>query len=114
MKGTNIGEFEELVLLVVLALGEDAYSVALAKEIEKVSKRKVVHSVVHAALTRLEKKGFVTSVMGEATEARGGRRKRIYSVTASGVATLEKIKAQRDYLWSNVTATQIKQAYDIG
>ncbi|MEM9327015.1 MAG: PadR family transcriptional regulator [Bacteroidota bacterium] len=114
MKGTNIGEFEELVLLVVLAKGEEAYSVALAKEIEHVSQRKVVHSVVHAALTRLEKKGFVTSSMGEATEARGGRRKRIYTVTASGIGTLEKIKAQRDQLWRNVSAAQIRRAYDIG
>ena len=113
MKGTNIGEFEEMVLLVVLSLGQEAYSVGIAKEIAHVAQRKVVHSVVHAALTRLEKKGFVTSQMGKATEERGGRRKRIYSATGAGVRTLEKIKAQRDYLWNNVTAEQIKQAHDI-
>ncbi len=111
MKGTNLGEFEELVLLVVISKGTDAYSVALAREIESVSGRKVVHSVVHAALSRLEKKGFVTSEMGAATEERGGRRKRIYSVTAAGMGTLEKIKAQRDKLWSVITPAQITKAY---
>ncbi len=111
MKGTNLGEFEELVLLVVIGNPDTAYSVAIAKEINRVTNRKAVHSVVHASLTRLEKKGFVKSKMGEASESRGGRRKRMYSITASGMRVLQAIKSQRDQLWSMVSPIQISNAY---
>lgn len=99
MKGTNLGEFEELVLLIVVAKPDDAYSVAIAKEIERVTGRKVVHSVVHASLSRLLKKGLVDSKMGDATAERGGRRKRMYSVSAAGMKALELAKSHRDELW---------------
>ena len=111
MKGTNLGEFEELVLLTVVAKPEDAYSVAIAKEINRVAKRKVVHSVVHAALDRLGKKGFVKSAMGAATEARGGRRKRMYTITALGMRALQMVKSQRDQLWDMISPAQIAKAY---
>ena len=62
MKGTNLGEFEELVLLVVVALPQEAYSVAIADEIRVKAGRKVAHSVVHTALYRLEEKGFLKSL----------------------------------------------------
>ena len=59
MKGTNLGEFEEIVLLTIAALMEEAYSVAICDEIEKVTGRKVKLSVVHAVLNRLSEKGYV-------------------------------------------------------
>ena len=62
MKGTNLGEFEELVLLTVGILGAEAYSIAISNEINRVTKRKVSFAVVHSALNRLEEKGYVNSV----------------------------------------------------
>lgn len=100
MKGTNLGEFEEVVLLTIAALTDDAYSVAICDEIDRVTERKVKLGVVHAVLNRLEKKGFVKSELGEATKERGGRRKRFFSVTHAGKVALTKVKAQRDELWS--------------
>ena len=100
MKGTNLGEFEEVVLLTIAALTDDAYSVAICDEIDRVTERKVKLGVVHAVLNRLEKKGFVKSELGEATKERGGRRKRFFTVTHAGKVALTKVKAQRDELWS--------------
>ena len=102
MKGTNIGEFEELILLIVMANPEEAYSVAIAKELERLTNRSVVHSVVHTCLSRLEKKGLVDSKMGEATKERGGRRKRMFVVSSAGIKTLETAKSYRDELWSMI------------
>lgn len=102
MKGTNLGEFEELVLLIVVAKPDEAYSVAIAKEIDRITSRKVVHSVVHASLSRLLKKGFVDSEMGPATAERGGRRKKMFTVSKSGMLALELVKSQRDQLWGMI------------
>ena len=99
MKGTNLGEFEELVLLTIAALMEEAYSVAICDEIERITERKVKLGVVHAVVNRLEKKGFIKSHLGEATKVRGGRRKRFFTITHAGKATLHKVKEQRDQLW---------------
>ncbi len=67
MKGTNLGEFEELVLLTVGILGNDAYSLGICEEIKRITERTVSFPVVHSALNRLEEKGFVNSKMGGAT-----------------------------------------------
>ena len=102
MKGTNIGEFEELVLLTIAALHEGAYSVAICDELERVTDRKAKLGVVHAVLNRLEEKGLVKSELGEATNVRGGRRKRFYIISESGKAALLKAKEQRDVLWRSI------------
>ena len=81
MKGTNIGEFEELVLLTVAALMEEAYSVAICDELSNRTSRSVKLGVMHAVLSRLEEKGLVKSQLGEATKTRGGKRKRFYQLT---------------------------------
>ncbi|MGW8122865.1 PadR family transcriptional regulator [Roseivirga echinicomitans] len=108
MKGTNLGEFEEMVLLTTAALLSEAYSVAICDEIERVTGRKVKLGVVHSVLNRLEEKGFVNSQLGEATKVRGGRRKRYFEVTHTGRATLQKVKAQRDELWSLIPEFNLK------
>lgn len=102
MKGTNLGEFEELVLLTVAALVNDAYSVAICDELEKSTGRAGKLGVVHAVLNRLEEKGLVKSRLGEATNVRGGKRKRFYSVTSAGKAALLKAKEMRDDLWNRI------------
>lgn len=111
MRGTNLGEFEELVLLIVLAIPDDAYSVAIADAIREKTGRGAVHSVVHTSLHRLQEKGFVTSSMGEATAERGGRRKRMYTITASGMKALEVSKANRDQFWDMIPKTRIADIY---
>ena len=107
MKGTNLGEFEELVLLIVASIGENAYSVAIADEIKVRTSRSAVISVVHSALNRLTEKGFVSSLMSGATEDRGGRRKRIFSVTTNGMRALELSKSQRDELWKLIPKARL-------
>ena len=109
MKGTNLGEFEELVLLTIAALMSDAYSVAITDELEKHSGRVVKLGVVHSVLNRLEEKGLVKSKLGEATSARGGKRKRYYGVTNTGKAALIKSKELRDQLWSIIPEMALKR-----
>ncbi len=108
MKGTNLGEFEELVLLTIAALVNDAYSVAICDELEKHTGRTTKLGVVHAVLNRLEEKGFVKSKLGEATSARGGKRKRYYSVTNTGKSALIKSKELRDQLWNIIPRLSLK------
>ncbi|MEZ4993024.1 MAG: helix-turn-helix transcriptional regulator [Saprospiraceae bacterium] len=100
MKGTHLGEFEELVLLTIAALTTSAYSVAICEELEKHTGRKIRLGVVHAVLNRLEGKGFLNSCLGEPTNERGGRRKRFYELTNAGKAALLKAKELRDGLWA--------------
>ena len=109
MKGTNLGEFEELVLLTIAALVNDAYSVGICDELTKRTGRSVKLGVVHAVLNRLEEKGFVKSKLGESTSVRGGKRKRYYSVTNAGKAALIKAKEVRDELWSIIPEIAIKR-----
>ena len=109
MKGTNLGEFEELVLLTIAALMSDAYSVAITDELEKHTGRKVKLGVVHSVLHRLEEKGHVKSKLGESTSARGGKRKRYYGITNTGKAALLKSKELRDQLWSIIPEMALKR-----
>src|SRR5687768_6191030 len=97
-----LGEFEELVLTLVAALQDDAYGAAIAEEIERRLKREVTLSAVHVTLYRLEDKGYIRSKTGGATKERGGRRKRIYSITSAGMAMLKAMKETRIELWKMV------------
>jgi len=108
MKGTNLGEFEELVLLTVAALINDAYSVAICDELERHTKRPVKLGVVHAVLNRLEEKGLVKSKLGEATKVRGGKRKRFYAITVPGKAALVRSRDLREQLWNKIPTFALK------
>ena len=105
MKGTQLGEFEELVLLVVGILNGEAYGISILKDIEEHTGRKVTVSTIHTALYRLEEKGFVESFIGGASKARGGRSKRLYKVTAEGKAALATARQIRDRLWDLMPGT---------
>jgi PadR family transcriptional regulator PadR len=109
MKGTNLGEFEELVLLTIAVLVNDAYSVGICDQLEKHTGRTVKLGVVHSVLNRLEEKGYVKSSLGEATSVRGGKRKRYYSVTSAGKAALLKAKELRDDLWNMIPELSLKR-----
>ncbi len=104
-----LGEFEELVLTMVGILQEEAYGNAIVTEMRNRVGRQVNLSAVHVTLYRLEDKGLVKSVMGGATNVRGGRRKRIYQVTNAGLATLRAMKESRVELWKLIP--QLKISY---
>ena len=102
-----LGEFEELILTMVAALQEDAYGAAIAEEIESKMKRDVNLSAVHVTLYRLEDKGYIRSALGGGTKERGGRRKRIFSITNAGMAMLRAMKEARIDLWKLVPQLKI-------
>jgi PadR family transcriptional regulator PadR len=102
-----LGEFEELILTLVAALQDDAYGAAIADEIETRLKREVNLSAVHVTLYRLEDKGFIKSKMGGGTNERGGRRKRIFTITNAGLAMLKAMKEARVDLWKLVPQLKI-------
>ena len=107
MKRIYLGEFEEIVLLIVAVLGEDAYGVRITHEIIEQTKRNVRLNQVHSSLHRLEEKGMIISKMGNSTPERGGRRKRIFTITAFGQQTLAEMKTVRVRLW-NLLSTSMK------
>jgi DNA-binding PadR family transcriptional regulator len=102
MRRSDLGEFEEVVLLAVAALSPKAYSVLIAEELERETGNSVSTGAVHAALQRLEQKGYLTSQLGEATAERGGRRKRLFTVTALGGRVLSDVRAVRNRLWDRI------------
>ena len=99
MKKEYLGEFEELVLTMVGILQEDAYGNAIVNEIKDRLGRESNLSAVHVTLYRLEDKGYVKSTMGGATTTRGGRRKRIFTITNAGLSMLRSMKEARVDLW---------------
>jgi len=99
MKGSHIGEFEELVLLTVGVLQKNAYGIAIKDELKQRTKRKPSIGALHSALTRLENKGFLISWMEDATQDRRGRRKRFYSLTKYGVAILQQANEIRNEMF---------------
>ena len=103
-----LGEFEELVLTMVGILQEDAYGNAIVTEIKDRVGRDSNLSAVHVTLYRLEDKGLVKSSMGGSTNARGGRRKRIFTVTNSGLAMLRTMKEARMDLWKLIPQLKIQ------
>lgn len=110
MKEFQLGEFEEVVLLTVAVLFDDAYGVAIKKEIEERLGRGVSVGAMQSALRRMEKKGFLESRFGEPTSTRGGKRKRFFRVTPFGKKALEYVKDTRLSLWKSIP----RPAFDFG
>lgn len=102
MKQHSIGEFEELVLLMVAALHDEAYGVAILEGLESNLDKSLNISAVHVALKRMEDKGFVKSRFGGITEERGGRRKRYYVITALGKRILDEQYELRNSLYKRI------------
>ncbi len=102
MKRAFLGEFEEIVLLTVAGLGEQAYGVTITQTIEEKAGRAVGFSSVHTTLQRLAEKGYLTSHMGGATAERGGRRKRFFSLTAMGQQVILEVRRVREQLWTAI------------
>jgi PadR family transcriptional regulator, regulatory protein PadR len=101
-KGDYLGEFEMIVLLAILRLGKNAYGVTILEEIQKRTGRPTSIGAVYATLDRFESKGYVSSKMGDPTRARGGRAKRIFSITAKGSAALEASRKILASMWTGL------------
>ncbi|MEM8896029.1 MAG: PadR family transcriptional regulator [Bacteroidota bacterium] len=109
MSRTNyLGEFEELILTMVLVVGDEAYGNTIVKAIKEHQKREVNLSSVHITLYRLEEKGYLESSMGGATKERGGRKKRYFKITNTGKALLQEMKDARTSLWKLAPQLQFK------
>jgi DNA-binding PadR family transcriptional regulator len=93
-----LGEFEELVLLAVLKLGDDGYGVTIAKVIEEATGKRVSIGALYTTLSRLEEKGLISSWLGEATEERGGRAKKHFKIEISGKQALQSVHDVRGKL----------------
>ncbi len=108
MEKEYLGELEELTLLLIVMLKEDAYGLAIRRTLKEQANRTVTIGAVHGTLNRLEKKGFVESNYSGATEVRGGRSKRIFSTTASGNKVLQKSRDVKVNLWMQIPELAIK------
>jgi DNA-binding PadR family transcriptional regulator len=102
-RGTYLGEFELMVLLALIRLGDDAYGVPICHEIEKRSGREAAVGSVYAALERLQERGLVTSRLGESTAVRGGRAKRYFRMTAQGVCDVRQSQRALMNLWRGLS-----------
>jgi PadR family transcriptional regulator PadR len=102
MSRESLGHFELLVLLAVLREGEEAYGVPIAGAIEQSTGKPVILASVYNTLERLEQKGFVSSTMGDPTPQRGGRAKRLFSVTSAGLREVKAAKKALTVLWRGV------------
>lgn len=102
MKKTKLGEFEELVLMTVIVLQSDAYGVEIKRELENRLNETLSVGSIQSALKRMEDKGFLTSEFGEASQKRGGKRKRIYQATPLAHKVLREMKDIRTQLWTSM------------
>ena len=97
-----MGEFEQLVLLAVLRIGNDAYGMEVRSEIEKRTGRDVSYGAVYTALDRLETKGYVAYRMGEPTAERGGRARKYFQVLPAGREALRDTRRALAVMWEGV------------
>ena len=97
-----MGEFEELTLLAVRALGDHTYAVPVQQFVEEATTRDVSIGAVYSALSRLEAKGFVRSAMGDATARRGGKSRRLFEVTPLGLKTARELHRVREKIWNTI------------
>lgn len=102
MKSERLGEFEEFTLLAVRALGNNTYAIPIQQYVEKVTARPISIGSIYAALARLEEKGFVRSTMSEAVAQRGGKSKRVYTVTPTGLRTARDLHGVRERIWNAI------------
>ncbi|RNC85830.1 MAG: PadR family transcriptional regulator [Balneola sp.] len=108
MKETNLGEFQEVILLVILSQENRTYGAEIQRVLKEDLDRTISRGSLHTALTRLEQKGFITSEIGGATRERGGRRKKFFSVSNSGRASLIEAREIRERLWNKVPQVVLK------
>jgi DNA-binding PadR family transcriptional regulator len=109
-KPNPVSNFELMVLLALIRLGDEAYGVPISKEIEEHSGHDVAVGSVYAALERLRDRGFVTSAVGEPTPERGGRAKRYFNATAKGMKVVQETQRTLTRLWDGLPKLEGKKA----
>ena len=114
MKKYQLGEFEEIVLLTIAILYKGAYGVAIKEEIESRLSRDVSMGALHAALVRLEDKGYIKSFQGEGTEDRAGRPRRYFQMTALGKKAMEYSRQTREELWKAIPKVSLDLKITVG
>jgi DNA-binding PadR family transcriptional regulator len=107
MSHDTLGEFEQLVLLAIVHLKDDAYGVTVRREIESRTGRSIAVGALYTALDRLERKGYVRSAASEPTPQRGGRSKRHFTLMPAGAAALERSRAAMERMWAGVKPGRI-------
>ena len=103
-KGEYLGEFEQLVLLALATVGEDTPGREVYEEITRTTGRDVAVTAVYVTLNRLQKKGYVSAAMGDATPERGGRAKKLFRLEAAGADAIKRARQQFDVLWKSAKA----------
>jgi len=98
----TLSNFELMVMLAIIRIGDDAYGVAISNEIEETTGSEVLLGSVYDALTRLEEKGLITSRLGEATPERGGRAKRHFRTTSRGLRLVRETQRSLVKLWKGL------------
>src|SRR5262245_22044309 len=106
----QLGEFEQLVLLAIARLADEAYGVAIRQDIITHGRRSVSVGALYVTLDRLEKKGYLRSSWGEATAVRGGRAKRYYTLTSAGISVLSAARKRMDRMWMGVDLRSTKKS----
>jgi len=101
-----ISNFELMVMLALIRLGDEAYGVPISKEIEEQSGHDVAIGSVYAALERLQKRALVVGSLGEATAERGGRAKRYFRMTNKGLKVVRETQQTLTRLWSGIPKLQ--------
>lgn len=102
MSKEHLGEFEELILLMIILLEDDAYGLAIRNALKEHANRIVTIGAVHGTVNRLQSKGFIESTLGGASESRGGRHKRLFNITSAGKQILEKSQEMKISLWAKI------------
>jgi PadR family transcriptional regulator PadR len=110
MSRASIGELEELLMLGIATLVPEAYGFAIKSIILERANREVNLSAVHAALYRLENKGLIKSQFGEATSKRGGKKKKYFELTATGVVAIRESREIRNNLWTSIAPSVLNYA----
>ena len=98
----SLGEFEHIVLLTLIRLGDAAYGMSVRATIQELIKRDISIGAIYTTLERLQNKGYVKSRMGEATAKRGGRAKKYFSVTGKGRKALRDARNNLEILWDGI------------
>jgi DNA-binding PadR family transcriptional regulator len=109
-KGEYLGNFEFMLLLALLRLGDDAYGVTIAQELEQQTNREVVVASVYATLERLQERGLVTSRLGDSTPERGGRAKRYFRITPAGIREVRVARRSLMNLWKGLPELKGEEA----
>lgn len=108
MKKMQLGSFEEIVLLIIGTLNDNAYGVSIKLELEAQLKKSISIGALYAALQRLEEKGWVSTRVGGITEKQGGRRKQYYDITREGIRVLNEVRSMRNELFERLPEIKLK------